>query len=193
MQLSLGNMTMELNIFNIPKSAQEDDEVVEVDIIEASIDDLLISNHCDNPLIPCTIDSDFSVDVDSGIEEVNDLLDSTLIIDLIKWKEKIEPLPPKEKSEPFKLELLPKNVQHRSHSDMKKVVRSKVLKLLDFYTTSYNSQESLEQKRSKQCDIEEFYYHHPFMDKMIQCLINYALWYFLYNCFDFHQILIDHG
>ena len=115
----------------------------------------------------------------------------TLIIDLIKWKEKIEPLPLEEKIEPFKLELLPKKVQHRSHSDMKKVVRSKVLKLLDFYTTSDNSQESLEQKRSKQCDIEEFHYRHPFMDKMLQCLINYVFWYFLYNCFDFHQILID--
>lgn len=49
------------------------------------------------------------------------------------------PLPPEEKIEPFKLEILPKKVQHRSHSDMKTVVRSKVLKLLDFYTTSDNS------------------------------------------------------
>ena len=143
-------------------------------MIEVSIGDSFIPNHCDNPLTPCTTNYDFFVDVDSGIVEVNALLDSTLIIDLIKWKEKIEPLPPEEKSEPFKLELLPKNVQHRSHSDMKKVVRSKVLKLLDFYTTLDNSQESLEQKRSKQCDIEEFHYHHPFMDKMLQCLINYA-------------------
>ncbi|KAH9750930.1 hypothetical protein KPL71_014077 [Citrus sinensis] len=193
MQLSFGNMTMELNIFNVPKQAQEDDEVVEVDMIEASIDDSLISNHRDNPLTPCTTNSDFSVDVDSGIGEVNALLDLTLLIDLIKWKEKIEPLPPEEKIEPFKLELLPKKVQHRSHSDMKKVVRSKVLKLLDFNTTSDNSQESMEQKRSRQCDIEEFHYHHPFIDKMLQCLVNYVFWYFLYNCFDFHQILIDPG
>ena len=110
MQLSFGNMTMELNIFNVPKQAQEDDEVVEVDMIEASIDDSLISNHCDNLLTPCTTNSDFSVDVDSGIGEVNALLDSTLLIDLIKWKEKIEPLPPEEKIEPFKLELLLKEV-----------------------------------------------------------------------------------
>ncbi|KAH9803331.1 hypothetical protein KPL71_001722 [Citrus sinensis] len=121
MQLSFGNMTMELNIFNVPKQTQEDDEVVEVDMIEASIDDSLISNHRDNPLTPCTTNSDFSIDVDSGIGEVNALLDSTLLIDLIKWKEKIEPLPPEEKIEPFKLELLSKKVQHRSHSDMKKV------------------------------------------------------------------------
>ena len=39
MQLSFGNITMELNIFNVPKQAQDDDEVVEVDMIEASIDD----------------------------------------------------------------------------------------------------------------------------------------------------------
>ena len=73
----------------------------------------------------------------------------TLIIDLIQWKDMIEPLPPEEKIKPFKLEILPKEVQRRSHSDMKKVVRSKVLKLLDFYTISDNSQVSLEQKISK--------------------------------------------
>ena len=105
-QLSFGNMTMELNIFNVPKQTQDDDEVIEVDMIEASVDDSFISNHCDNPLTPCTTDFDFSVDVDSGIEEVN----STFIIDLVKWKEKIEPLPPEEKIEPFKLELLLKEV-----------------------------------------------------------------------------------
>ena len=77
MELSFGNMTMQLNIFNVPKQTQDDDEVVEVDMIEAI-------NHCDNPLTPCTTDFDFSVDVDSGIEEINALLDSTFIIDLLK-------------------------------------------------------------------------------------------------------------
>ncbi|GAY56114.1 hypothetical protein CUMW_169360 [Citrus unshiu] len=40
-------------------------------------------------------------------------------------------------------------------------------------TSTDNSQESLDQKRSKQCNIEEFHYHHPFMDQMLQCLITY--------------------
>ena len=62
---------MELNNFNVPKQAQDDDEVFEVNRIEASIDNLFISNQCDNPLTPCTTNSDFSVDVDSGIEKVN--------------------------------------------------------------------------------------------------------------------------
>lgn len=38
--------------------------------------------------------------------------------------------------EPLKLELLPKKVHHGLHSHMKEVVRSKMLKLLDFHIIS---------------------------------------------------------
>lgn len=131
MQLSFGNMTIKLNIFNAPKQAQEDDEVVEVDMIEALVDDSFISNHCDDPLKTCL--THFGLSFDSAISEVNALLDSAPIMDLTKWKEKIDPLSPEEKIKPFQLELLPREMQHRSLSDMKKVVRSEVLKLLKFY------------------------------------------------------------
>ena len=45
MQLSFGNMTMELNIFNIAKQPHSaDDGIVDVDLIEALVDDTFLSN-----------------------------------------------------------------------------------------------------------------------------------------------------
>ena len=51
MQLSFGNMTTELNIFNIAKQPHNaDDEIVDVDLIEALVDDIFLSNLSDDPL-----------------------------------------------------------------------------------------------------------------------------------------------
>ena len=54
MQLSFGNMTMELNIFNIAKQLHYvDDEIVDVDLIEALVDNTLLSNLSDDLLQTC--------------------------------------------------------------------------------------------------------------------------------------------
>ena len=51
MQLSFGNITMELNICNIAKQPHNaNDEIVDVDLIEALVDDTFISNLSDDPL-----------------------------------------------------------------------------------------------------------------------------------------------
>ena len=51
MQLSFGNMTMKLNIFNIAKQPHNaDDGIVDVDLIEALIDNTFVSNLSDDLL-----------------------------------------------------------------------------------------------------------------------------------------------
>ena len=54
MQLSFGNMTMELNIFNIAKQLHNaDNGIVDVDLIETLVDDTFVSNLSDDPLQIC--------------------------------------------------------------------------------------------------------------------------------------------
>ena len=49
MQLSFSNMNMELNIFNIVKQPHNSyDEIIDVDLIEALVDDIFLSNLSDD-------------------------------------------------------------------------------------------------------------------------------------------------
>ena len=84
---------------------------------------------------------------------------------LTKWKEKIKLFSLEEK--PFKLELLPKAAQDKSHFDMNKVVRSEVLKSLSFYSILDSFQISLRQVWPKLYDIKEYHYDYPFIDKKL--------------------------
>ena len=84
MQLSFGNMTMELNIFNVTKKPHEEDEFVEANMIEELVEDSFISNHTDDPLEACLTHSDLSSNDDSVITEGNALLDAPPIMDTTK-------------------------------------------------------------------------------------------------------------
>ena len=90
-------MTMELNIFNVIKQPQKEDEFVEATMIKELVEDSFISNHNDDPLEACLTHSDLSSNNDSLIAEVNALLDATPIMDTTKWKTKSKPLPNSEK------------------------------------------------------------------------------------------------
>ncbi|KAH9794255.1 hypothetical protein KPL71_004834 [Citrus sinensis] len=139
MQLSFGNMTMELNIFNVTKQPQEEDKVVEANMIEELVEDSFISNHTDDPLEACLTHSDLSFNNDSAIAEVIALLDAPLITDTTKWKPKSELLPHSEKKigpsaeAPPKLELkaLPDTLEYAflGESDTLPVIISSSLDL----------------------------------------------------------------
>ncbi|KAH9724538.1 hypothetical protein KPL70_007523 [Citrus sinensis] len=109
-QLSFGNMTMELNIFNIVKQPHNaDDGIVDVDLIEALVDDTFLLNLSDDPLQTCLT----HFDIDRSVDEVNALLNSAPSMDTNKWKSRVEQLAPSEKKlipsseSPPKLELKP--------------------------------------------------------------------------------------
>ena len=114
MQLSFGNMTMELNIFNIVnQSHNTDDGIVYVDLIETIVNNTFLSNLSDNPLQTCLTHFGLDFDIDRSVDEVNALLDSAPSMDTNKWKSKVEQLVPSEKKlipsseSPPKLELKP--------------------------------------------------------------------------------------
>lgn len=139
MQLSFGNMTMELNIFNVTKQPQEEDEFVEANMIEELVEDSFISNHNDDPLEACLTHSDLSFNDDSAIAKISALLDAPLITDTTKWKAKSELLPHSEKKigpsaeAPPKLELkaLPDTLEYAflGESDTLPVIISSSLDL----------------------------------------------------------------
>ncbi|KAH9750378.1 hypothetical protein KPL71_013853 [Citrus sinensis] len=139
MQLSFGNMTMELNIFNVTKQPQEEDEFVEANMIEELVEDSFISNYTDDPLEACLTHSDLSFNNDSAIAKVSALLDAPLITDTTKWKTKSELLPHSEKKigpsaeAPPKLELkaLPDTLEYAflGESDTLPVIISSSLDL----------------------------------------------------------------
>ncbi|KAH9686664.1 hypothetical protein KPL70_014445 [Citrus sinensis] len=74
MQLSFGNITMELNIFNIAKQPYNaDNGIVDVDLIEALVDDTFISNLSDDPLQTCLTHFGLDFDINRLVEEEFDL------------------------------------------------------------------------------------------------------------------------
>ena len=85
MQLSFGNMTMELNVFNITKQPHNaDDGIVDMDLIEALVDDTFVSNLSDDPLQTCLTNFSLDFDIDRSVDEVNALLDSAPSMDTDK-------------------------------------------------------------------------------------------------------------
>lgn len=90
MQLSFGNMTIDLNVFNVAKELQDDEEVFQVDRIEANVDDnLVVSNYCDDLLEKSSTYFGLSFDSDSAKNNLAPIMDTT------KWKARLEPLSPK--------------------------------------------------------------------------------------------------
>ena len=68
MQLFFGNMTMELNIFNISKQPHNgDDGIVDVDLIEALFDDNFLSNLSDDLLQTCLTHFGLDFDIDRSV------------------------------------------------------------------------------------------------------------------------------
>ncbi|KAK9205382.1 hypothetical protein WN943_015649 [Citrus x changshan-huyou] len=73
-QLSFGNMTMELNIFNIAKQPHNaDDGIIDVDLIDTLVDNTFLSNLSDDPLQTCLTHFGLYFDIDRSIDEEFDL------------------------------------------------------------------------------------------------------------------------
>jgi hypothetical protein len=71
MRISFGNMTVELNIFNISKQPLEYDEVKSVCLIEETIDESM-----EDPLEVCLAQFGDDLNLDKLLEQANAILDS---------------------------------------------------------------------------------------------------------------------
>ena len=79
-QLSFGNMIVELNIFNITKQPLDKDDV-KVDLIKELVNYTFPSNLNNDPLQKCLIHFSLKFDINKSIDEVNALFDSSPSMD----------------------------------------------------------------------------------------------------------------
>ncbi|XP_026399757.1 uncharacterized protein LOC113295641 [Papaver somniferum] len=92
MNLSFGNMTVELNIFDACKYPSGDDDIHEVSMIETIVQEKLSHLEAGDALESSLLNL-LDFDEDGSIEEVNSLLDSSPLLDTDKWRSRFESLP----------------------------------------------------------------------------------------------------
>ncbi|XP_075644933.1 uncharacterized protein LOC142615902 [Castanea sativa] len=85
MKISFGNMTVELNIFDISKQVPDNENICEVNMIGNLVHDTLIQSSCEDPLKDCLTLFDCNLDIEKSIEEVNALLDSVPLLSTDSW------------------------------------------------------------------------------------------------------------
>jgi hypothetical protein len=94
MEISFGNMKVRLNIFTAFQHAPDQNECFFVDNIEEYVEDSLPSLLTKDPLEACLTHFGFEdFDTDQYIEEVHDLLETTVSANFHPWKVPKEPLP----------------------------------------------------------------------------------------------------
>ena len=93
MKISFGNMTIELNIFDISKQVLENEDICEVNMIEDLVHDTFVQLSCEDPLKACLTLFYCNLDIEKSIEEVNALLDSVPFLSIDSWQPKVVPLP----------------------------------------------------------------------------------------------------
>ena len=94
LKLSFGNMTVELNVFNVAHKGVEIDDLCDVNMIETATHDFFLQMNGNDPFEKCLAQFGMNIDLNSSISEVNSLLESTPLMDTEKWKAKIEPFLP---------------------------------------------------------------------------------------------------
>ena len=100
MKISLGNMTVELNIFHISKQVLNNEDICEVDMIESLVHDTFLQLSYEDPLEACLNLFCCNFDIEHSIEEINALLDSVPLLSTNSWQPKVIPLPLSSSSPP---------------------------------------------------------------------------------------------
>ena len=113
MEISFGNMTVELNIFDISKQPPDNEDINEVNLIDSLVENHFLHHSYQDPLEACLAHSGCDFDIDELIEEVNTLLNYVPLMSINEWQPKMMSLqlsssPPLPYTvEPPKLELKP--------------------------------------------------------------------------------------
>lgn len=89
MKISFGNMTVELNIFDISKQVPDNEDICEVNMIGSLVHDTFLQSSCEDPLKACLTRFDCNLDTEKSIEEVNALLDYVPRLSIDSWQPKV--------------------------------------------------------------------------------------------------------
>ena len=114
MTLSFGNMTVNLNIFNVIKEMGDEEEACEANMIDSMVQKYVDHVSYDDPLMSCLLSSSWVEEVTTFESEfLHSIIEQSEVLEVNGWAPKFEPLPPiKDKvlpseERPPKLELKP--------------------------------------------------------------------------------------
>ena len=114
MTLSFGNMTVNLNIFNVMKGMGDEEDVCEVNMVDYVVQKYLDNVSYDDPLMSCLVSPSWDEKVTTSESEfLHSIIEHNEVLEANGWAPKFEPLPPNEdrvlplEERPPKLELKP--------------------------------------------------------------------------------------
>ena len=114
MTLSFGNMTVNLNIFNVIKEIGDDEDICEVNMIESVVHNYVDHVSYDDPLKFCLVSTSCVEEVTtSELELLHSIIEHSEVMEANGWAPKFEKLPPIEdrvlpsEEKPPKLEFKP--------------------------------------------------------------------------------------
>ena len=114
MTLSFGNMTVNLNIFNVIKEVRDDEDICKVNVIESVVQEYVDHFSCDDPLKSCLVSLKCVEEVTTPeMEFLYTILEYNEVMETNGWTPRFEELPLIEervflsKEKPLKLELKP--------------------------------------------------------------------------------------
>ena len=114
MTLSFGNMTVNLNIFNVIKGMGDEEDVCEVNMVDSVVQKYLDNVSYDDPLMSCLVSPSWDEEVTTSESEfLHSIIEHNEVLEANGWAPKFEPLPPIEdralpsEERQLKLELKP--------------------------------------------------------------------------------------
>ena len=114
MALSFGNMTVNLNIFNVIKGMGDEKDICEVNMVNPVVPKYLDNVSYDDPLMSCLVSPSWVEEVTTSESEfLHSIIEHNEVLEVNGWAPKFEPLPPVEdralpsEERPPKLELKP--------------------------------------------------------------------------------------
>ena len=114
MTLSFGNMTVNLNIFNVIKEIGDEEDICEVNMIDSVVQNYVDNVSYDDPLMSCLVSPSWVDEVTAyESESLHSTIEHNKVLEANGWEPKFETLPPIEdrvlplEEKPPKLELKP--------------------------------------------------------------------------------------
>ena len=97
MTLSFGNMTVNLNIFNVIKGMGDEEDVCEVNMVDYVVHKYLDNVSYDDPLMSCLVNPSWVEEVTTSESEfLHSIIEHNEVLEANVWAPKFEPLPPNE-------------------------------------------------------------------------------------------------
>ena len=95
MTLSFGNMTVNLNIFNVIKEIEDDEDVCEVNMIESVVQNYVDHVSYDDPLKSCLVSPSCVEEVTtSELDFLHSIIEHSEVMEANGWAPRFEKLPP---------------------------------------------------------------------------------------------------